>query len=144
MCGFQVQQGFFAVQAASVSRQRAIGAHDPVAGHDHAPGVASNGRTHGTHGLEIADVLRDVAVGHGVAVVHALQRLPNCALKRCAPGWGQGHIKRGALVAELLVQLLCSLEQDGELGGIHPACGVGPMLLPDEPNARQALRVGGQ
>jgi len=142
--GFQVQQGLFAVQTASVSRQRAIGAHDPMARHDHAPRVAANGRTHGTHGLEITDVLRNVAVSDGVAIVHALQRLPNRALKRCAPSGGQGHIKRGALAAEVFVQLLCSVEQDGVLGGIHPAGGVGPMLLPDEPNARQALRVGGQ
>lgn len=80
-----MQQGLFAIQAPGIACERTIGTHHTVARHDHAPWVAANGGTYGTHRFEIAHFFGDIAIGDGVAVVNALQRLPHATLKRGSP-----------------------------------------------------------
>jgi hypothetical protein len=48
-CAFEFQQGGFAVQAAGIARERAVGAQHAVAGHDDADRVAPDRRAHGAH-----------------------------------------------------------------------------------------------
>jgi hypothetical protein len=85
------QQPPLAIEAAAVPGQRAIRPDDAMTWDDHRHRIRSAGHPDGAAGPRVADVPRQLAVGHGRACRDLSQRRPDELLKRC-PGGLDGHV----------------------------------------------------
>src|SRR3989449_9947333 len=86
---FTVEEGTLALDAPAVARERAVVAHDPVAGNGDRDRVRRASLPDGAHGFRRADALRDLRVRHRGAGRDLAQRLPDALLKG-----GAAHIER--------------------------------------------------
>src|SRR5258706_226695 len=83
------EQRPLALDAPAVARERAVVAHDAVAGNGDRDRVGGAGVRHRAHGFRHADALRDLRVGRSRAGRDLAQRLPDALLKG-----GSAHVER--------------------------------------------------
>src|SRR5258707_7780949 len=86
---FTLEQGALALDAPAVARERAVVAHDAVAGNGDGDRVGGAGVRYRAHGFRHADALRDLRVGHRRPRRNLAQRLPDALLKG-----GAAHVER--------------------------------------------------
>src|SRR2546422_861271 len=86
---FTVEEGALALDAPAVARERAVVAHDPVAGNGDRDRVRRASLPDCAHGFRRADALRDLRVRHRGSGRDLAQRLPDALLKG-----GAAHIER--------------------------------------------------
>ena len=84
VAGFAGDEFAFAVDAPAVAGQRAVGAHDAVAGDGQGDGIGGASARHGAHGARRADAAGQLGIGNGRARRDVAQRLPYLALERRA------------------------------------------------------------
>ena len=82
------EQPLFAMEAAAVAGERAVGADDAMAGHDDADRVRSVGKADGADGAGTADALGKLAVADGFGRGNFAQGSPDFALEGGAGGGG--------------------------------------------------------
>ena len=78
---FQLQQHFFAFQAAGIAGESALGADYAVAGNEDRDGIAAVGLARRPGGLGSADLLGQPGIAAGLAIGNLSQSLPDLALK---------------------------------------------------------------
>src|SRR5260221_14575094 len=83
------EQRPLALDAPAVARERAVVAHDAVAGNGDGDRVGGAGVRHRAHGFRRADALRDLRVARRRAGRDLAQRLPDALLKG-----GAAHVER--------------------------------------------------
>lgn len=79
---FQLKQVSFQVFPVGIAHQRAIGAHNTMAGLDDGDGVVADGLTHSLCGAT-PDASGDSAVSGGMAVGYRQQLFPHSELELC-------------------------------------------------------------
>jgi len=84
--GFEKQQPSFDRQPSSETRQGAVRADDPVTGNDDRDGIPTIGCAHGPTRVRSANLPRQLAVRHGLAVRNRRQGGPHLPLERRALG----------------------------------------------------------
>ena len=144
------QQSPFAIEAARIAGQAAIGPQHAVAGHHHAQRVAAHRRAHGPHGAGVAQLAAQRAVAGGLAPANLQQRAPHGLLECRAARQIQRQVEVLALAGQVLLQLVRGLLQHGVMawtqrpGARAVQLGGGLVALAFKPDARQAGGGGGQ
>jgi len=79
--GFKLKESLFPVQPATITGQAAIGADNPVAGHDDSHRIAADGLANRPGGIGAAYGLGYLAVGAGLSVGDVAELFPDLALE---------------------------------------------------------------
>src|SRR5690606_9933540 len=109
---FKLQQPALARQSAAVTRQRAVGANDPMAGDHDADTVAMIGGANDAGVRTIADCPGQITVTAGPAIGNALQLGPDRFVKSGAGGI-QSEFEYLSAAVEIVPHLLLYLVQAG-------------------------------
>ena len=141
-----VEQPAFAVGAAAVAREGAVGSDDAVAGDDDDHGVGMAGLGHGTERAGTARELGQLAVADGVAVGDVLQLGPDGLLEV-----GAREVERqrelAACAGKVFLELAAAVVEQGSgaLDGLHAqALGSFDQLRVEWSVVGCGLRVGGR
>lgn len=81
-----VEEPAFALDAAAVSGERSIGSDDAVAGHNDRDRIGAVGCAYGSHGIGMADLRGELAVGGRFSAGNGAEGAPHLLLKGCAAG----------------------------------------------------------
>lgn len=86
---FQMKQAGFRFQAAGKAGQLSRRADDTVTRHDDGDGIPSVSSAHRPHRLRLSQLLRQLAIGSGLAKRNGKQLLPHVLLE-----WRSLHVER--------------------------------------------------
>jgi hypothetical protein len=117
-CAFQVKQGAFSIETASVAGQGTVGAHHAVAGHHDGQWVSPNGSSHCAHGFWAANCCSHGLVTAGFTRCNLAQCLPDDLLKCCAVAQVKRQVELRAPPGKVLRQLQCRPLQHRVVGSL--------------------------
>lgn len=134
-----VEQRHFAVQAASITGQRAVSPKYPMAGNNNTDRVVSDGTPQRTNRFGISYACAQTTVAGGFAARYFKQCAPDHLLKWCASAQIQRYAECSRRPCEVPAQFRPGLLKKAVFGLACPLTGIGQITLAvNKPCATQA------